>query len=168
LTIVAHPIDQDGSASGVSPAEDQESVDDNKLPQLNCHILLVEDGRDNQRLISLLLQKAGAKVTVVDNGQKALAWINSHDRSVDDLQLILMDMQMPIVDGYEATRLLRAAGYNGPILALTAHAMKEDRQKCLDAGCDNYLSKPIDRLTLLRLVSLYTHNVAPLATQTAG
>ncbi len=130
------------------------------LPQLNCRVLLAEDGLDNQRFISFLLRKTGAEVTTVVNGQKAVemalatfpGWGRRHDDPRDPFDVILMDMQMPVMDGYEATRRLRNEGYAGPIIALTAHAMADDRQKCLDAGCDGYATKPIDRATLLKTI----------------
>jgi signal transduction histidine kinase/iron only hydrogenase large subunit-like protein/ActR/RegA family two-component response regulator len=140
------------------------SASASKAPQrLAGRILLAEDGPDNQRLISHLLRKAGAEVVVVGNGEIAVDRVlGSPSANAPPslptparFDLVLMDMQMPVLDGYEATRQLRAAGYQGPIVALTAHAMVEDRQKCLDAGCSDYMSKPIDRDRLLALVARY-------------
>lgn len=127
--------------------------------KINGSILLVEDGVDNQRLIKFILEKAGATVTVVSDGQEGLdaaieAW--QQGRLFD---VILMDMQMPIMDGYAAARKLRAADYPGPIIALTAHAMSHDINQCLAAGCDAYLSKPIVREVFLTKIAecLYQH-----------
>ncbi|MEX0876699.1 MAG: CHASE domain-containing protein [Phycisphaerales bacterium] len=112
-------------------------------------ILLAEDGRDNQKLITRLLRKAGFGVEVVENGQEVLETL---ERDAARFDLVLMDMQMPIVDGYTATRELRARGHNLPIVALTAHAMDGAREACLDAGCDEYATKPIEREELFAVI----------------
>jgi signal transduction histidine kinase len=123
--------------------------------RLNCRVLLAEDGLDNQRLISFVLEKAGVRVSVADNGQIAVELALAARAEGEPYDVILMDMQMPIMDGYDATKKLRAEGYTGPIIAITAKAMTHDRQKCVDAGCDDYLSKPIDRAKFLSLVARY-------------
>ncbi|MEM8710224.1 MAG: ATP-binding protein, partial [Planctomycetota bacterium] len=110
-------------------------------------VLLAEDGRDNQLLISKVLTKAGAMVTCVDHGKAAVAKIAQEGASFD---LILMDMQMPIMDGYEATRALRGAECTLPIIALTANAMTQDRDECIAAGCTDYATKPVDFVELTR------------------
>ena len=118
-----------------------------------ARVLVVEDGPDNQRLFGLLLKRAGASsVDIAENGRIACAKVLDSWSAGDPYDVILMDMQMPEMDGYTATRVLREKGYAGPIIALTAHAGAGSREKCLDAGCDDYASKPIDQSKLIDLM----------------
>ena len=126
-----------------------------KAPLQNCRILFAEDGPDNQKLIGFLLKKAGAEVTLADNGQISYDLATSALAEGNPFDVILTDMQMPVMDGYESTRKLRENGYRGSIIALTAHAMQSDRQLCLDAGCDNYTTKPVNRKELIEMVASY-------------
>ncbi|MFQ5424041.1 MAG: ATP-binding protein [Phycisphaerae bacterium] len=123
------------------------------LPGIDGRVLLVEDGPDNQRLIAHLLKKAGADVTLAENGKLGMEQALQARDAGEAFGVILMDMQMPVMDGYAATRALRRQGYDGQVVALTAHAMKGDLDRCLTAGCDHYLSKPIDRDVLIREVA---------------
>ncbi|HTO06366.1 MAG TPA: ATP-binding protein, partial [Myxococcota bacterium] len=126
-----------------SPEAEPESPEG--LAPLSGRVLLVEDGQDNQRLIALLLAKAGLEPVIVENGQQAVERIHEARLSGTPFQLVLMDMQMPVMDGYTATRILRRQGFDGSIVALTAHAMDAERGRCLSAGCDDFATKPIDR-----------------------
>jgi len=112
-------------------------------------VLLAEDGIDNQRLITHYLRKAGARITVVDNGRDAVAAALQANQGTSPFHVVLLDMQMPVMDGYAAAGLLRAKGYRRPVVAITAHAMATDRDRCIAAGCDDYLTKPIARRHLL-------------------
>jgi signal transduction histidine kinase/CheY-like chemotaxis protein/HPt (histidine-containing phosphotransfer) domain-containing protein len=110
------------------------------IPELSGRVLLAEDGLDNQRLISAYLGQAGLAVSVAHNGREAV-----EQALADDYDLVLMDVQMPAMDGITATRTLRAVGYTRPIVALTANVMREDLERYRAAGCNDVLAKPIDR-----------------------
>jgi CheY-like chemotaxis protein len=118
-------------------------------------VFVAEDGIDNQRLVRFHLERAGAEVRMFDNGRTILEALTS-DGTVDGplmptspCDVVLTDMQMPELDGYRLAGMLRSKGWTGPIVALTAHAMAGDAERCLAAGCDRYVSKPIHRETLI-------------------
>ena len=126
----------------------EHSLEDNISVQ--GHILLAEDSPDIQALVSMYIRRTGAEVTTVENGQLAV-----EQAMKADFDLILMDMQMPIMDGMQATQLLRSTGYGGTIVALTANAMKEDRDKYEAAGIDGFLAKPIDLNKFYSVIKKY-------------
>jgi PAS domain S-box-containing protein len=115
-------------------------------------VLLAEDSHDNQVLIKIFLKKLGARVELAVNGEEAIRMATS-----GNYDIVLMDMMMPVMDGLEATRRLRAMGYHKPIVALTAHALKEEVEKSIAAGCDLHLSKPIQIDVLRRTINLLLH-----------
>jgi CheY-like chemotaxis protein len=122
-------------------------------------VLMAEDGVDNRRLVARMLEKQGAVVTLAENGRAAIECCTVDGTLEGALieprpfDLVLMDMQMPDMDGYTATRVLREKRCTLPIVALTAHAMAGDREQCLAAGCSDYLSKPIDRAALIAMIA---------------
>ena len=120
--------------------------------QLTARVLVAEDGQDNQALIQHYLKKAGAEVVIVEDGQAAVEAVTEAGRNGKRFDLVLMDMQMPVMDGYAAARRLRELGFTAPIVALTAHAMEGDRERCLEAGCGAFVAKPIDRQELLETI----------------
>jgi CheY-like chemotaxis protein len=117
--------------------------------RLSGRVLLAEDGADNQRLIAFHLRKAGAIVDIAENGVVALGMIERASASGEAYGLLLTDMQMPEMDGYTLAATLRSRGSRLAIVALTAHAMAEDRARCTEAGCDDYATKPIEKGKLL-------------------
>ena len=125
-----------------------------KISQLPpCDILVVDDGQANRRLIKLILEKAGCRVQEAENGQ-----IGFEKASAGNFAIVLMDMQMPVLDGYGATRMLREFGYQKPIIALTANAMTGDQEKCANAGCDGFLAKPVEIDKLLLTIAAFLPN----------
>ncbi len=121
--------------------------------ELSGRVLLVEDGLDNQRLIAGILRRAGAQVEIAPNGLQGCELALRAERGDEPYDVVLMDMQMPVLDGYTAVQRLRAAGYGGAIIALTAQAMAGDRERCLAVGCSDYASKPIAREQLLAQIA---------------
>jgi len=122
-------------------------------PVRGLRVLLAEDGPDNRRLVTFILERAGAHLTAVEDGQAAVDAALAARAAGRPFDVILMDMQMPVLDGYAATQRLRESGYPGAIVALTAHALPEDRDRCLACGCNEYLSKPVNRDVLLRTLA---------------
>jgi signal transduction histidine kinase/CheY-like chemotaxis protein len=122
----------------------------NSFKPIAGRVLLAEDGEDNQKLIRRMLEKVGLEVEIVENGQEAIDTVTEPH----NFDVILMDMQMPIVDGYSAAKEIRRRGIEIPIVALTAHAMAEAREQCLEAGCNEYVSKPIDRKALYKVIRM--------------
>ncbi len=122
-----------------------------ELPLRGVRVFLAEDGLDNQKLITYHLKKAGADVKIFDNGLLCYNAIcrDGVNIDADACDLLITDMQMPEMDGYTLTSKLRELGWSRPILALTAHAMQGDRERCLAAGCDDYACKPINREALI-------------------
>ncbi|HEY1921778.1 MAG TPA: response regulator, partial [Tepidisphaeraceae bacterium] len=131
--------------------------------QLCGRVLLAEDGIHNQRAITFYLKKAGIEVEVAGNGRIACEMAMRALSSAKPFDMVLMDMQMPEMDGYEAAMSLRQQGYPGPIIALTAHAMSHDRARCIKAGCSDYLAKPIDRKQLLATLGTYLRAAPPVS-----
>ncbi len=119
-------------------------------PKLRGFVLIAEDSPDIQKLISHHIHKTGAATVIAENGKKALEMAMNME-----FDLILMDMQMPVMDGIEATQRLRQSGYTKPIVALTANAFDDDREKCREAGCDQFLSKPVDWVKFFQVLSDY-------------
>ena len=127
------------------------------LPLAGVQILVAEDGPDSARLCRHFLERAGAAVTVASDGRQALAFLRAAEAGVfdDPFDVVLMDMEMPVMDGMQAVRAIRAGGSQIPVIALTAHAGDDVRARCLAGGFSDYLAKPADRRTLLAAVAAW-------------
>jgi signal transduction histidine kinase/DNA-binding response OmpR family regulator len=132
--------------------------------RLDARILLVEDSPDSQRLIAAFLRKIGAEVDVAESGREAIEKALALQHSPAPYDIVLMDIQMAGLDGFEATRILRNEGFNQPVIALTANAMSGDREACLAAGCDDYAVKPIKRGELVRQIRALVARAKPTTT----
>ncbi len=126
---------------------------------LRGQVLLVDDSEDTRALVAHFLRRAGLQVTLATDGAEAIA--AGESLGLQSLDLVLMDMQMPVLDGYAATRRLRELGARCPIIALTANASEEDEQRCLSAGCSAYLTKPVDREALIAVVARWLASPPP-------
>lgn len=120
------------------------------LPRLKGRVLVVEDVQDTQELINFYLRRSGISCELASNGQAALELFEKQD-----FDLVLMDMHMPIMDGFSAVKYLRKNGFSKPIIAFTASATEESRRKCFEVGCNSLLTKPFSREALLRVVGTY-------------
>ena len=132
---------------------DQEEVDESSqadIAKISGKVLVAEDVEGNQKLMKLMLSKLGLEVVIAGDGVQAVQMATSQS-----FDLVFMDIQMPRMNGYDATAALKRQGYETPIVALTANAMKGDDLKCLEAGCDGYLAKPVDHRKLQRIVAKY-------------
>ena len=155
--LVDHSIDS--FANDLATNERDCGSDCDSVKKLDCHVLIVDDRRDIRFLSRRILTKAGASVDECEDGQLAIEYIEQSLNVNKRPDLILLDMQMPNLDGYQTARKLRELGYSGPIIALTADAMQGDMNQCLEAGCNDYLSKPIDSARLVKLIAQMTNSV---------
>ena len=124
-------------------------------PQFAGHVLVAEDNPVNAKLATQLLQSCGLQVDIANDGLVALSMLERARQQGRPYALVFMDMQMPRMDGYEATQKLRAAGFKLPVIALTANAMSGDRERCIAAGCDDFASKPFQRSEIEALLRQY-------------
>lgn len=123
---------------------------------LDCRVLIVDDHDEVRHLMWCLLEDAGCDVVSARDGYQALEAVRESESSGRPIDVVLMDMQTPVIDGYETTARLLADGYRSPIIALTAHALRDDREKCIEAGCADYISKPVNYERLLDTIARHT------------
>jgi signal transduction histidine kinase/ActR/RegA family two-component response regulator len=133
------------------------------VPLTGMRVLLTDDCADNRRLFAMQLRRAGALVTMCENGQQAVDRCSEAVGTHKPYHIVLMDVQMPVLNGLEATRLVRAMGISTPIVALTANAMREDEIRCIEAGCNAFVTKPIRREQLIQVCTQWAGGSASQA-----
>ncbi|MCA9738684.1 MAG: response regulator [Gemmatimonadetes bacterium] len=124
-------------------------ADRTRVRDLHGTILIAEDNPEIRDLAVRFIEEAGGRTVAAEHGLQAVDAVESARRSGAPIDLVLLDLYMPVMDGYETARVLRREGYDGPIVALSAHAMPEDRERCLRAGCDDFLAKPLTPAALV-------------------
>lgn len=155
---MAHPSGDlvDPAALQAMLDEPAAKADEAESPRLDGRrVVVADDRRDIRHVAAYFLERVGAEVILAANGQEALDLVEAQREDGAPVDLVLMDMQMPVLDGYEATRRLIGAGFTGPVIALTAAAMKGERERCLAAGCSDYVAKPIDGASLVSVCASY-------------
>jgi len=161
LTISTGPLDdiaQLQESPDFEHIEMPKTIESNQT-QLNGLVLLTEDNLDNQCLVTLYLKRLGLEYAIANNGKEAVALVNEINPD-----LVLMDIQMPVMDGLTATKKLRKMNFNGPIVALTANALQQQKQECYDVGCDDVCTKPIEQNELICILSKHLTSATPSQT----
>jgi signal transduction histidine kinase/ActR/RegA family two-component response regulator len=162
LTVPAAELPPSQPSGPLTVAEPSESPQGDRGPAvLSGNVLLVEDNPEMQNLLQHMLRKLNLNLDVVTDGEAACRRASEALARGKPYDLILMDIQMPTLDGLEATRRLRRQGWTWPIVALTAHAMVGDREKCIEAGCDDYIAKPVSQKVLAEAIRQYLGLTAP-------
>ncbi|MDX1963687.1 MAG: ATP-binding protein [Pirellulales bacterium] len=157
------PLTEEEAASTISVREqlaaDNEHIHETLRVTIPLRVLVAEDTRSVQYLVRRMLEDVQARVTVVNTGQEAMDLMLKSAPGKEPFDVILMDMQMPVLNGFDATARLRSLGYKLPIIALTAAALQGDREKCLEAGCNDYLPKPLERHQLFLVLAKYADQI---------
>ncbi len=150
---VADGVPIESAKVAIAPSPIGTTIKDSDLKKISgINVLIVDDAKDNQLLIKTVLNKWNVRSDVADDGEEGV------DKAMSgNYDLVLMDLQMPILDGNQAIRKLRNAGYTRPIVVLTAHAMNDEKARAFDSGCDDYLTKPIDRSRLFEVLKNHAH-----------
>ena len=150
ISVAAGNISSDNLVNALPDQETIKPIKKQIRKVLNGCILLAEDNIDNQRLFDMYISRTGARLVIVNNGAEAVDKANNQH-----FDLILMDKLMPVMGGIEAVKELRDTGYKKPVVALTANATQQDREECLSAGCDDFLTKPVDMVKFMAILEKY-------------